>query len=714
LAACAATHKVAPVNLLARHRIATIAAICAFCTGVILFSAPMFPHLPFASGVWTAQRSFEDFVQREGRKTATRTDFVFLGIDQSTLQLPPFLPEEIAGNRALQLMTERPFPWSREVWAILLDKLFASGAQLVLFDIVFNQPNDGDAAFRDALERHRERVVLGANFDVANAMQLIVPNESLVPPPQMRDDRVGYVVFFPDSVDGKLRSALYTTSDRQLAGLPQHASEEVFESLSARAIEKLGHGRDVPRDQRPHVIRFSDADAYQPRPLWEVFDPKLWQANYGGGAFFKDKVVVVGAASQIAHDVVATPISSETRGPTVHLQAIAAAMSHEFLSNTSDRSDIVTLCAAGVLAWALIAFIRRPLTCIALLFAISVAYLAAARVVYDRAGLLMFVVPAMTAFLTGGSFSLGFDYGLERIEKLRTRRTLERYVSKNLVKEILDNPHGYYSSLKGARVPATMLFSDLIGFTTLSERADPEALVAQLNEYLSAMTAVVFEHGGTLDKFIGDAIMAVWGNVRSLGVAEDAKACARAALDMRRALRRLNDGWRAQSRLTLGMGVGINQGDVLVGNIGSSERADPTVIGDAVNLASRLEGLTRIYGVDILVGETAAALIRDTFHLRSVARAQVKGKTRPVEVFTLIAERGKSEEPELLKWLATYEEALQRFRERHFSEAKLLFSRFLEFYPGDSLAKMYLDRALEYEQAPPEEAWNAVEVFKKK
>jgi adenylate cyclase len=107
-------------------------------------------------------------------------------------------------------------------------------------------------------------------------------------------------------------------------------------------------------------------------------------------------------------------------------------------------------------------------------------------------------------------------------------------------------------------------------------------------------------------------------------------------------------------------------------------------------------------------------LIRDTFHLRSVARAQVKGKTRPVEVFTLIAERGETEEPELLKWLATYEEALQRFRERHFSEAKLLFSRFLEFYPGDSLAKMYLDRALEYEQAPPEEAWNAVEVFKKK
>jgi adenylate cyclase len=316
--------------------------------------------------------------------------------------------------------------------------------------------------------------------------------------------------------------------------------------------------------------------------------------------------------------------------------------------------------------------------------------------------------------LLSGLFSLGFEYAVERLEKLRTRRTLERYVSRNLVKEVLENPDSYYSSLKGVRVPATTLFSDLIGFTTIAEKADPEELVRVLNEYLTKMTAVVFANGGTLDKFIGDAIMAVWGNVHSLGVAEDAKNAVRTALGMRFALQKLNEGWRAQGRMGIGMGIGINHGDVIVGNIGSQERMDPTVIGDAVNLASRLEGLTRVYGIDILIGASAAELVRDEFHLRSVARVQVKGKTKPVDVCTLVGARNEDGDPEFLKWLESYEEGLEKFRARDFTRAKILLSRFLEFYPDDLLAKMYLERSLEYEQAPPEEAWDAVEVFKKK
>jgi len=185
-------------------------------------------------------------------------------------------------------------------------------------------------------------------------------------------------------------------------------------------------------------------------------------------------------------------------------------------------------------------------------------------------------------------------------------------------------------------------------------------------------------------------------------------------LGMRSALQKLNENWRAQGRMGIGMGIGINQGDVIVGNIGSQERMDPTVIGDAVNLASRLEGLTRVYGIDILVGASAAELVRDEFHLRSVARVQVKGKTKPVDVFTLIGARNENSDPEFLKWLESYEEGLEKFRTRDFTRAKILLSRFLEFYPDDLLAKMYLERSLEYEQAPPDEAWDAVEVFKKK
>ena len=673
-----------------------------------------FSSTPFVSVPWRGEQSFEDLLRTEGRKTPTPSDFVFLGIDQSTLELPPLTAEEIASNRAFQLMTERPYPWSREVWALLLDRLFGAGARLVMFDIIFNPPNEGDPAFHAALDRYHDKVVLGANFDMQNAAQAVTPNNTLIPPPQLTDDRVGFVNFWADPIDGKIRAANYRVTDWELVDLPPHPGEEIFESLSARALSKIGHGNDVPRDFGGHMIRFTALDAFKPLPLYEVFDPKFWHANYRDGAFFKDKIVIVGSSAQVQHDVFDTPMSPATSGPSLHLQAMAAALGHEFLQPTPAKTGLALVGAAGVLAWSLIAFLRRPLLCLGALIAITAAYLGAARFFYDRTGLLLLTVPVLSALLLSGLVSLGFEYALERIDKLRTRRTLERYVSKNLVKEILENPDGYYSTLRGVRVPATMLFSDLVGFTTLAEKADPEALVAQLNEYLTRMTSVVFSNGGTLDKFIGDAIMAVWGNVRSLGVAQDAKNCARAALGMRSQLRQLNERWREEGRMGLGMGIGINQGEVLVGNIGSQERMDPTVIGDSVNLASRLEGLTRIYGVDILVGATAAELVRDEFYLRSVARVQVKGKTKPVDVFTFVGARNEDVEPEFLKWLESYEEGLERFRARDFTEAKISFSRFLEFYPDDLLAKMYLDRALEYEQQPPDEAWEAIEVFKKK
>ncbi len=697
-----------------RARLFVLTLICLFWTGLI-FVGHFFPSAPFISTPWRGEQGFEDLLRREGRKTAPPPDFVFLGLDQSTLELTAYSAEELQGNRALQLLTERPFPWSREVWALLLDRLFGAGARLVVFDLLFNPPNDGDPAFHAALDRYHDKVVLGANFDMENGVvQATTPNSALIPPPQLLDDRVGFVNFWPDVIDGRVRAVSYRVTNLELAGLPPHPGAEVYESLSARALTKIGHGNDVPRDFHGYMIRFTAPDAFEQHRLYEVFDPKLWQANYANGAFFKDKIIMVGPSAQVLHDVVDTPISTTTLGPELHLQAMAAALGHEFLRPTPPKVGLTLVAAAGLIAWSLVALVRKPLICIGALVAITAAYLGTARLLYDNTGLLLLTVPVLAALVLSGSFSLGFEYFLERREKLRTRRTLERYVSKNLVREILENPDSYYSSLKGVRVPVTILFSDLIGFTTLSEKADPEALVTQLNEHLSRMTSVIFNNGGTLDKFIGDAIMAVWGNVRSLGTAQDAKNAARAALAMRQELAQLNQKWRSEGRMGLGMGIGVNQGEVIVGNIGSQERMDPTVIGDAVNLASRLEGLTRVYGVDILVGASAAELVREEAYLRSVARVQVKGKTKPVDVFTFIGSRNEDVDSELLKWLESYEEGFEKFRARDFTQAKILFSRFLEFYPDDLLAKMYLSRSLEYEHTPPDEAWDAVEVFQKK
>jgi adenylate cyclase len=712
------------VHWLARHRRIALALICALCTCLVI-GAVLIRNVPFADSIWTNETGFRDALERKARRTKVHDEFVFLGIDEASKQLDQVSPEEIDSSPALQKMREM-FPWSRAVYAALVDRLCGAGARLIIFDLTFDPDRDGNDAFRAALERYRDRVVIGADIEANIDQQTGKIGIILVPPHKdvisdgFQDDRVGYVNIWPDS-DLRIRRINYAMTDvqiiQQMQGVdpgPVRPGETVYQSLDARSLRKLGFGNRIPPAGHSAMIRFGPSAAYQPHSLYEIFVPALWESNFGGGKFFKDKIVLVGAASAIAHDVHPTPIGDATSGPLIHFHAIAAAQDGEFLSETSPLVNLFLMLGAGAAAWLVVAFLRQTLLALVLLGVLGASYLGAAVFFYNTQGLFILTLPVLGAFALSGLFSLGYDFTLERLEKNRTRRTLERYVSKNLVKEILENPDSFYSSLRGVRIPATVLFSDIVGFTTLTESADPEKLVAQLNEYLSRMTGAVFENNGTLDKFIGDAVMAVWGNVSSRGVAEDAKACARAALAMRRELRALNEKWAAQGIAPFHIGIGVNHGDVLGGNIGSQEKADPTVIGDAVNLTSRLEALTRTYSVDILVGARAAELIRDEFNLRSVALVQVKGKTQPVEIFTLIGAKNDRADEEFLRRLETYEAGFRKFRERDFTEAKILFSQFLEFYPDDALAKMYLERALEYEEQPPDAAWNAVEVFKKK
>ncbi|MBA2269787.1 MAG: CHASE2 domain-containing protein [Chthoniobacterales bacterium] len=304
------------------------------------------PGVPFLFAPWSGEQAFHDLLRSEGRATTPREDFVFIGIDQQSLQLDAIGAEEIGSHRALQLMTERTYPWSREMWALLLDQLFGAGARVVVFDLVFNPPNDGDPAFRAALERYRDRVVIGSNFDRAQGSQHVVPNATLIPPPQAVDDRVGYVNFWPDATDGRLREIRFTISERQLANLEPFPGEEIFHSLSARALAKFSDA-DVPPDQRAYPFRFGPAGAYQPRSLYEVFLPATWRANYNDGAFFKDKLVIVGASAQIFQDKVDTPLGPGTPGPAVHLHAMAAAMAREFLAYTSPPLAYALVAGAG-------------------------------------------------------------------------------------------------------------------------------------------------------------------------------------------------------------------------------------------------------------------------------------------------------------------------------------------------------------------------------
>jgi adenylate cyclase len=273
-----------------------------------------------------------------------------------------------------------------------------------------------------------------------------------------------------------------------------------------------------------------------------------------------------------------------------------------------------------------------------------------------------------------------------------------------VAKTILEDRRSFVEALKGRKQPVTVLFSDIRGFTSMTESSDADKLVAQLNEYFRDMVGSVLQNNGTLQKFIGDAIMAVWGDVSSKGNAQDALGAVTTALQMRAALTKLNADWKENSdRKKLSIGIGVNHGEVIVGNIGHPQRMEFTVLGDGVNLAARLESATKQFHADILIGEEVEKLTREYFVYRTVDLMVVKGKVKPVEVFALLSDR--SVPPPA--WLETYHNAVKMYRRRDFKEAAGRFKFTQEqIVGGDFLCEMYLSRCAAFELSPPPADWD--------
>jgi adenylate cyclase len=289
------------------------------------------------------------------------------------------------------------------------------------------------------------------------------------------------------------------------------------------------------------------------------------------------------------------------------------------------------------------------------------------------------------------------------------RRTLESYVSADVVREVLDNPASYLNALGGTRAHVVVLMTDLRGFTTISESLDSNQLVTQLNEYLAAMVDDIFALRGSIDKFIGDAILAVWGHLNSSGAREDATRAVQAFFRMRESLQRLNSDWTARGMPTLSMGCGINFGEVVFGNIGSARKKEITVIGDAVNVAARLEGLTKHYDRDLLLGEAAADLVRDSYALQFIDRVAVKGKSKPLDIYSVIGGKNDPRAAAMTAYLDSYERAIVAYRAADFDRAGVLFRECGLHVPDDTLARMYTGRCAEFSANPPRE-WSGIYV----
>jgi CHASE2 domain-containing sensor protein/class 3 adenylate cyclase len=380
-----------------------LAAICVSCAALVM-SLRFVPAVPVLSQVWGNEQALQDWLHRTGRRTSTHPELVFVAISTKSLAGPE--SAKAGKDRMLQLMAEHPFPWSREVWARLLDRLFESGARLVIFNMLFNPPNEGDQIFRAALDRYRDRVVIGANFDLENGNELVSANADLIPSPAQYDDRVGYANYWGDKQDGMVRTARFFTSERQLAGQKPSPSDRWSASLTARAMEKLGRSNEVPHDLRDHLIRFSATDAYQAYPIWEIADPDMWHSKYSDGEFFEGKIVIVGASALKLGDVIDNPISPEIKGPVMHLNVLAATMDHEFLRKLPIALDLVIVSVFGLLAWLLLGRIGRWLICLLSFLALSVAYLLLAFLLYNFLGIFVPIFPPLMTLL--GCGFLGF------------------------------------------------------------------------------------------------------------------------------------------------------------------------------------------------------------------------------------------------------------------------------------------------------------------
>jgi adenylate cyclase len=298
-------------------------------------------------------------------------------------------------------------------------------------------------------------------------------------------------------------------------------------------------------------------------------------------------------------------------------------------------TTLAVVAVGALLALALSLFVRSPWTRLGGLLLCNAGGALIALYIFNHASI--FVPIVAPALELNGVVLVGLisDLALERLEKLRVRRTLERYVSRDIVHEMLDQPKIYAQSLGGVIKSVTILFSDIRGYSVVSAHSDPHRLVTQLNEYLTAMVECVFRFGGTLDKFIGDAVMAVWGNIRSNGADDDAANAVRAALAMQEELAGLNKKWLGNNWPPLRAGIAIHHGQVVVGNIGSPQRMEFTVIGDAVNMSWKLQELTKEIGYDFIVSEQVRLLVPDRTDFRSIGSANLKGVGEPVKLFTI-------------------------------------------------------------------------------
>ncbi len=546
-------------------------------------------------------------------------DIVVVAMDDDSLNRGPDVKE------LPELAPIQSWPWRRTAYAQAIGRLMAAGAKAVVLDVVLDTPSDypqDDQALRQVLQRYAGRVTLAAmsatsETDAGSVDQLVYPADHF----RTQPESIGFINFQPE-VDGQFRRFTegYLRQIAQDIGQPQ----TVLPSLDRASLQAAG--KNVPAQHGEYINFYGAAKTFKTISFSQILWGKNW-ALLRQQQVFKDKIVLIGPTADVLQDAHLTPFG-KMPGVEIHANAIATLLQNrdfvEVLPATPLQGGLLTL-GMAVVGGLLYFGTKRPVLRFLGAGAIALGWLAIGYGVFLAGLLLPVAVPAL-GIAFGGLIFLGTGAFSDQTEKLRLRRTLERYVSGPIVREVLSQPEDFQTLLQGRQLNAAVLFCDIRGFTTLSYQMPAKQLVLQLNTYLDAMVNAIINQGGTIDKFIGDAVMAEFGSPVSQGEVADAMNAIRGALAMRQALADLRQRWQTAGLVPFYHGIGISYGEVIAGNIGSLKRLEYTVIGDAVNVASRVEGLTKNFWTDILITGPLYDLVQDQVDAVFVGEHTLRGR----------------------------------------------------------------------------------------
>jgi adenylate cyclase len=666
---------------------------------------------------------------------------------------------EIAQD-SFESMPER-FPWPRSYYAHLLHNLKQAGARVVAFDLIFNGTDNyaamNDSLFRAAIRESGITVLAGKREQDSEDFVVTSSRENFGNMFFGADSALGLVNIRPDD-DGVYRfyntSFVIDTARGEGFSVPTlafAALNKFFDMppMTVPGSEGRGFhyaGRIIPAyDPGAMLINFYGPNGTLPRvKIQDVLDDETFttteEASSGEqintfndpefgllhDGTFLNKIVLVGVTVPEYKDLF--PVSmgrAHQRGDNlmygveIHANVIENVLRSDFIRMQSPVSEVLMVLLLVALAFVVTSLIKGLKTRYHFLLEVggflfvglaTALTVVVATLLFVRMNYLLSITPAFLALAGGYLTSTTYHFVTERKQRLQIKSMFSTYVHPSLVEELVDHPERLV--LGGKREELTVLFSDIEGFTGISQNLEPEKLVGLLNEYLSVMSDVIFRSRGTLDKYVGDAIMAFWGAPIPQG--DHAMLACTSALQMRDALTDLNRIWAQQGKPKLAIRMGLNTGPMVVGNMGATGKFAYTVIGDSVNLASRLEGANKEYRTCIMASEQTYTLVKEKILGRKLDRIAVKGRSEAVTTYELIQMRERPVEAAYVQFLELYEEGMTLYFNRKWADAQRVLQKALELRPGDVPAALHRERARAFEATPPPDSWDGVFVMTRK